>query len=49
MASLRGILDNDKVKLTDGVKNQILNELLPIATRGHSFYVNGDMKDRAQS
>ena len=43
------MLDKDKVKVTDEVKKQILNELLPIATRGQSSYVNGDMKDRAQS
>ena len=43
------MLDNDEIELTDEVKKQILNELLPIATRGNSFFVNGDMKDRARS
>ena len=43
------MLDNDEIELTDEVKKQILDELLPNATRGHSTFVNGDMKDRAQS
>ena len=42
------MLDNDKVKVTDKVKKQILNELLPIAAADNYRYVNGDMKDRAQ-
>ena len=48
MTSLRGILDNDKVKLTDGVKKQVLEHLLPIASKGWPGSVNGDMKDRAK-
>ena len=48
MTSLRGMLDNDEIELTDEVKKQILNELLPIAAAGNYRYVNGDMKDRAQ-
>ena len=48
MTSLRQLIDNNEIELTDKVKQQVLNELLPIATKGDSFYVNGDMKDRAQ-
>ena len=48
MTSLRGILDNDKVKLTDGVKKQVLEELLPLVTKADAGYVNGDIKGRAQ-
>ena len=48
MTSLRAMLDKDKFKVTDEVKKQVLEELLPIATKGNSSYVNGDMKDRAQ-
>ena len=48
MASLRQLIDNNEIELTDEVKQQVLNKLLPIATNDDSFYVNGDMKDRAQ-
>ena len=43
------MLDNDEIELTDEVKKQILNELLPVAAADNYLYVNGDMKDRAQS
>ena len=42
------MLDNDEIELTDEVKKQILNKLLPIAAAGQFVYVNGDMKDKAK-
>ena len=48
MTSLRQLIDKNQIQLTDEVKQQVLNKLLPIATKGDYFYVNGDMKDRAQ-
>ena len=48
MTSLRKLIDNDKVELTDGVKKQVLKDLLPIATKGHESRVNGDLKDTAK-
>ena len=42
------MLDNDQIELTNEVKKQILNELLPIAVAGRDATVNGDMKDRAK-
>ena len=48
MSSLRKIMDDDKVQITDDVKKQVLKDLLPIATNDDSSYVNGDIKDRAK-
>ena len=42
------MLDNDEIELTDEVKKQILNELLPFAAARRDVTVNGDMKDRAK-
>ena len=41
-------MDDEEIKLTDEVKKQVLKELLPIASKGDVFDVNGDIKDRAQ-
>ena len=46
--SLRNLIDNDNIEITNDVKIQVLKELLPIATKGDLNYVNGDMKDRAK-
>ena len=43
-----GMSGSLRITDTDELKKQVLEELLPIATRGDSFYVNGDMKDRTQ-
>ena len=48
MTSLRGMLDNDEIELTNEVKKQVLEDLLPIVTKGSAGYVNGDIKGRAQ-
>ena len=48
MTSLRNLIDNDKIEITNSVKIQVLKELLPIATKGDDYRVNGDMKDRAK-
>ena len=47
-SSLRNLIDNDKIEITNTVKKLVLEELLPIATKGNSTYVNGDIKDIAQ-
>ena len=46
--SLRNLIDNDNIEITNDVKIQVLEELLPIATMSDLIYVNGDMKDRAK-
>ena len=46
--SLRNLIDNDNIEITNDVKIQVLKELLPIAAKGHPGFVNGDMKDRVQ-
>ena len=46
--SLRNLIDNDNIEITNDVKKQVLEELLPIATKGSNLYVNGDMKDRVK-
>ena len=48
MASLRQLIDNNEIEITKDVKVQVLGKLLPIATKGDEFRVNGDMKDRAK-
>ena len=47
MASLRQLIDNNEIEITKDVKMQVLEKLLPIATKGDAYRVNGDMKDRA--
>ena len=46
--SLRNLIDNDNIEITNDFKILVLEELLPIATKGHYDYVNGDMKVRAR-
>ena len=48
MTSLRQLIENNEIEITEDVKMQVLGKLLPIATKGDSFHVNGDMKDRAK-
>ena len=43
--SLRNLIDNDNIEITNDVKILVLEELLPIATKGDSGFVNGDIKD----
>ena len=47
-SSLRNLIDNDKIEITNNVKIQVLEDLLPLATEVDSGFVNGDMKERAK-
>ena len=48
MTSLRQLIDNNEIEITKDVKMQVLEKLLPIASKGNENRVNGDMKDRAK-
>ena len=42
------MIDDDKIKITDEIKKQVLDKLMSIATFNNVDQVNGDMKDSAQ-